>query len=119
MLNNHTIELPDTPILVPVADRYACNGRPAILLVERDTGDLWCDLTVNLPDYVLPGDDWTFVPTERRAYLRALEQAGLITEIGYTVPYGNFGQRALMVRLGAELLADDDANATATEENRP
>lgn len=117
MPNDHAIELPDTPPVVPVADRYACNGRPAVLLVERNTGDLWCDLTVNLPNYVLPNDDWTFVPTERRAYLQALEQAGLIAETGYTVPYGNFGQRALMVRLGAELLAD--ADATATEESRP
>ena len=120
----HVIDLPDTPALTPVLDRYASNGRPAVQLYEvtpEDVDDdgLWCDLTVNLPDYVLPGDDWTFVPTERRAYLRALEQAGLITEIGYTVPYGNFDQRALMVRLGAELLADDDANATATEESRP
>lgn len=119
MPNDYTIELPDTPPLVPIVDRYDSNGRPAVLLAEKGSDDLWCDLTVNLPDYVLPNDDWTFVPTERRAYLRALEQAGLITEVGYTVPYGNFGQRALMVRLGAELLADDDANATATEENRP
>lgn len=105
----YTIELPDTPPLVPVVGRYASNGRPSVLLIERDTGDLWRDLTVNLPDYALPGNDWTFVPARRLAYLRVLVQAGLITKTGMTVPYGSFGQQALMVRLSAELLADDDA----------
>lgn len=111
MLNDHVIEPPDTPPLVPVADRYACNGRPAILLVERDTDGLWCDLTVNLPDYVLPGDDWAFVPEERKVYLHALERAGLVEEVGGAVPYGSFGQRALMVRLGAGLLAAAEGTA--------
>lgn len=27
MLTNHVIELPDTPPLVPIVDRYDCNGR--------------------------------------------------------------------------------------------
>ena len=115
MPNNYTIELPDTSALVPVADRYADNGRPAILLVEQDTGDLWCDLTVNLPDYALPDDDWTFVPAERRAYLRVLEQAGLIADAGGAVPYGNFGQRALMVRFSSELLAEKDIRDIAPD----
>ena len=109
MLNHHVIKLPDTPPLVPIVNRYDCNGRTAVLLAEQGSDDLWCDITVNLPDYVLPGDDWAFVPTERRAYLHALEQAGLITEVGYTVPYGNFGQRAFMVRFSSELLAESDA----------
>lgn len=115
MLTNHVIELPDTPPLVPIVDRYDCNGRLAVLLAEQDSDDLWCDLTVNLPDYVLPGDDWAFVPTERRAYLQALEQAGLIADAGGAVPYGNFGQRALMVRFSSELLAEKDIRDIAPD----
>ena len=112
----HVIELPDTPALTPVLDRYASNGRPAVQLYEAapddaDDDGLWCDLTVNLPDYVLPGDDWAFVPTERKVYLHALERAGLVEEVGGAVPYGSFGQRALMVRLGAGLLAAAEGTA--------
>ena len=112
----HVIDLPDTPALTPVLDRYASNGRPAVQLYEvtpEDVDDdgLWCDLTVNLPDQALPGDDWAFVPAERKVYLHALERAGLVEEVGGAVPYGSFGQRALMVRLGAGLLAAAEGTA--------
>lgn len=70
------IKLEDTPLLVPVVDRYGCNGRLAIELyeVEPEEGDdgLWRDLTVNLPQYGLPGDDWAFVPEDGLPYARAL-----------------------------------------------
>lgn len=66
------IKLEDTPLLVPVVDRYGCNGRLAIELceVEPEEGDdgLWCDPTVNLPQYGLPGDDWAFVPEDGLPY---------------------------------------------------
>ena len=120
MLNDHVIELPDTPPLVPVADRYASNGRPAVQLYEAapedaDDDGLWCDLTVNLPDYALPGDDWTFVPEKAYDYVCALECAGLIDEVGGFVPYGNFGQRAVAVRFDERLLeAADRDNGTRT-----
>ena len=104
------IKLEDTPLLVPVVDRYGCNGRLAIELyeVEPEEGDdgLWCDLTVNLPQYGLPGDDWAFVPTDNLKYLRELERQGL-AEVGTAVRYGNFGQMAVMARLAPALIAEE------------
>lgn len=74
------IRLENTPPLVPVPDRYRCNGRLAVLLYEEEPeeGDdgLWCDLTVNLPQHGLPGDDWAFVPAERLPYARAPRGGG-------------------------------------------
>lgn len=100
------IKLEDTPLLVPVVDRYGCNGRLAIELyeVEPEEGDdgLWCDLTVNLPQYGLPGDDWAFVPEDGLPYARALEAQGL-AEVGHTLPYGRFGQLAWAVRFDLSL----------------
>lgn len=68
------IRLENTPPLVPVLDRYRCNGRLAVLLYEEDPeeGDdgLWCE---HLPERDLPGNDWAFVPAERLPYARALE----------------------------------------------
>ncbi len=108
----HVIELPDIPALVPVADRYADNGRPAVQLYEAVPADaddgLWCDLTVNLPDYVLPGDDWAFVPAEREPYLRELERRGLV-EVGGVVAYGSFGSLACVVHLSPCLVAREEA----------
>lgn len=106
-----TIDLPDTPALVPLVDRYACNGRPAVMLCEAGTGEPWRGLTVNLPDYDLPDDDWTFVPADARPYARALERAGLIDEVGGFVAYGNFGQRAVAVRLDERPLEAADRSA--------
>ena len=95
------IKLEDTPLLVPVVDRYGCNGRLAIELceVEPEEGDdgLWRDLTVNLPQYGLPGDDWAFVPEDGLPYARALEAQGL-AEVGRALPYGRFGQLAWAAR---------------------
>lgn len=69
-----SVRLEGAPPLVPVLDRYRCNGRLAVLLYEEEPeeGDdgLWCDLTVNLPQHGLPGDDWAFVPAERLPYAR-------------------------------------------------
>lgn len=119
MRGAHAIEPispPDTPALVPLVDRYACNGRPAVMLCEADTGEPWRDLTVNLPDYDLPDDDWTFVPADARPYACALERAGLIDEVGGFVAYGNFGQRAVAVRLDERLLeAGARGTGTGTE----
>lgn len=70
---------------------------------EGDDG-LWCDLTVNLPQHGLPGDDWAFVPAERLPYARALEGEGL-AEVGAPVTYGGFGQVARVVRFDASLRA--------------
>ncbi|HIY50437.1 MAG TPA: hypothetical protein IAA43_00650 [Candidatus Olsenella avicola] len=100
------IRLENTPPLVPVPDRYRCNGRLAVLLYEEEPeeGDdgLWCDLTVNLPQHGLPGDDWAFVPAERLPYTRALEGEGL-AEVGAPVTYGGFGQVARVVRFDTSL----------------
>lgn len=109
----HVIDLPDTPALTPVLDRYASNGRPAVQLYDvtpedADDDGLWCDLTVNLPDYVLPGDDWAFVPLEREPYLRELERRGLV-EVGGVVAYGSFGSLACVVHLSPHLVAREPA----------
>ena len=110
-----TIDLPHTPPLVPLVSRYVCGGRPAVVLICAETDEPWCDLTVNLPDYELPDDDWTFVPEKAYDYVCALECAGLIDEVGGFVPYGNFGQRAVAVRFDERLLeAADRDNGTRT-----
>lgn len=102
------IRVPGAPALTPALGRYEANGRPAVLLYEvapeEDDEGLWCDLTVNLPQYALPGDDWAFVPCDNLKYLRELERQGL-AEVGTAVRYGNFGQLAVMARLAPALIA--------------
>lgn len=105
------IQVPDAPTLMPVLGRYATNGRPAVLLYELKPEDecddgLWCDLTVNLPEHALPGDDWAFVPCDNLKYLRAVERQGL-AEVGTAVRYGNFGQLAVMAHLSPALIAKE------------
>lgn len=56
------IHVPGAPALTPALGRYEANGRPAVLLYEVEPEDefddgLWCDLTVNLPEQALPGED--------------------------------------------------------------
>lgn len=103
------IRLPGIPALMPVMDRYASNGRPAVLLYEvepedEDDDGLWCDLTVNLPEYRLPGDDWAFVPADNLRYLKELERQGLV-EIGPGMRrYGSFGSLACMAHLSPYLM---------------
>ncbi|WP_270404295.1 hypothetical protein [Candidatus Collinsella stercoripullorum] len=109
MLTYSTIQIhvKNAPALMPVMDRYETNSRPAVLLYEvepeEDDEGLWCDLTVNLPQYALPGDDWAFVPLDNLKYLKELESQGLV-EIGTAVRYGNFGQLAVMVHLSPYLM---------------
>ena len=103
------IRVPGAPALAPALGRYESNGRPAVLLYEVEPEDefddgLWCDLTVNLPEQALPGDDWAFVPAENLEDLRALERRGL-AEVGAAVRYGSFGQMAVMARLAPALIA--------------
>ena len=105
------INVPGAPALTPVLDRYKDNGRPAVLLYEVEPEDecddgLWCDLTVNLPEHDLPGDDWAFVPADNLRYLRELERQGL-AEVGGAVRYGSFGQLAVMARLAPALIAEE------------
>ena len=103
-----SVRLEGAPPLVPVPDRYRCNGRLAVLLYEEEPeeGDdgLWCELTVNLPERDLPGNDWAFVPAERLPYARALEGEGL-AEVGAPVTYGDFGHVAHAVRFNTSLRA--------------
>ena len=103
------IQVPGVPALTPALGRYEVNGRPAVLLYELEPEDecddgLWCDLTVNLPEQALPGDDWAFVPCDNLKYLRELERQGL-AEVGTAVRYGAFGQLAVMARLAPALIA--------------
>lgn len=103
------IRVPGAPALTPALGRYESNGRPAVLLYELEPEDecddgLWCDLTVNLPEHALPGDDWAFVPADNLKYLRALERQGL-AEVGTAVRYSAFGQLAVMARLAPALIA--------------
>ncbi|MEE1467930.1 MAG: hypothetical protein U0J86_02020 [Collinsella sp.] len=80
-------------------------GRPARRPhPRRRRRELWCDLTVNLPEQALPGDDWAFVPAENLEYLRALERQGL-AEMGGAARYGSFGQLAVMAHLAPALIA--------------
>lgn len=98
------IDLPDMPRLTPHLFRYDCNDRPAILLYEADEEDeLWCDLTVNLPEHQLPSNEYAFVPAENKPYIEDLERQRLL-EIGPTVGYGNFNNRAYIVRLSPYLI---------------
>lgn len=112
MLTYSTVQIhvKDTPALMPVLDRYETNGRPAVLLYEVEPEDefdegLWCDLTVNLPDHELPGDDWAFVPVDNMKYLRELERQGLVEIAPGAVRYGSFGSFAAMARLAPCLIA--------------
>ena len=105
------IQVPGTPALTPALGRYEANGRPAVLLYELEPEDecddgLWCDLTVNLPEQALPGDDWAFVPCDNLRYLRELERRGL-ADVGGAVRYGAFGQMAVMARLAPALIAEE------------
>lgn len=98
------INVPDVPTLTPVLDRYAVGNRPAVMLYDLAEKELWDDLTVNLDD-ALP-ESCAFVSYERRVYLDALVQQGYATVIGDT-SYGNFGQRAFIVRLAPALIAKE------------
>lgn len=105
------IHIPGAPALTPALGRYEVNGRPAVLLYEVEPedecdDDLWCNLTVNLPEQALPGDDWAFVPIDNLRYLRELERRGL-AEVGTAVRYGAFGQLAVMARLAPALIAEE------------
>lgn len=104
------IRVPGAPALTPALGRYESNGRPAVLLYELEPEDecddgLWCDLTVNLPEQALPGDDWAFVPTDNLRYLRELERQGLVEIAPGAVRYGSFGSFAAMARLAPCLIA--------------
>lgn len=98
------IDVPDTPTLTPVLDRYVMGNRPAVMLYDLAEEEPWCDLTVNLDDALPQG--CTFVPYDRRVYLDALIEQGYATIIGDT-SYGNFGQRAYIVQLAPELIAKE------------
>lgn len=98
------IDVPDTPTLTPVLDRYVMGNRPAVMLYDLAEEELWDDLTVNLDDALPQG--CAFVPYDRRVYLDALVQQGYATVIGDT-SYGNFGQRAYIVQLAPELIAKE------------
>ena len=104
------IEVPDCPKLTPVLDRYEVNGRPAVILYEVEPEDefddgLWCDLTVNLSDYDLPGKNWAFVPTNKLPYLKALADQGLLIVSPIVRAYGSFDNRAYAVELSDKLVA--------------
>lgn len=108
MVTSVSIQLEDVPKLVCVASRYTSGGRPAVLLHEADTGEPWCDLTVNLPDYIVPDPETDgFVPTDRERYLDVLADSGYAEVIG-ECRYGGFGSRAYMVRFADALLARDE-----------
>ena len=104
------ISVEDCPTLTPVLDRYETNGRPAIQLYEVEPEDefddgLWCDLTVNLSDYDLPGKNWAFVPTDKLPYLKALADQGLLIVSPIVRAYGSFDSRAYAVELSDKLVA--------------
>lgn len=98
------IDVPDTPTLTPVLDRYVMGDRPAVMLYDLAEEELWSDLTVNLDDALPEG--CAFVPYDRRVYLDALIEQGYATIIGDT-SYGNFGQRAYIVQLAPKLIAKE------------
>lgn len=98
------IDVPDTPTLTPVLDRYVMGNRPAVMLYDLAEEELWSDLTVNLDDALPEG--CAFVPYDRRVYLDALIEQGYATIIGDT-SYGNFGQRAYIVQLAPKLIAKE------------
>lgn len=98
------INVPDAPTLTPVLDRYVMGDRPAVMLYNLAEEELWSDLTVNLDD-ALPAN-CAFVPYDQRVYLDALIEQGYASIIGDT-SYGNFGQRAYIVQLAPELIAQE------------
>lgn len=98
------IRVPGAPALTPALDRYVMGNRPAVMLYDLEEEEPWCDLTVNLDDALPQG--CAFVPYERHVYLDALVQQGYATVIGDT-SYGNFGQRAFIVRLAPALIAKE------------
>lgn len=108
MVTSITIQLEDTLELTCVTGRYSHGGRPAVLLQDAETGESWGDLTVNLPESTVPdGATDTFVPADQDRYLNVLVDRGLAEIIGER-PYGNFGQRAHMVRLADALLTSGE-----------
>lgn len=98
------IHVPGAPALTPALGRYVMGNRPAVMLYDLEEEEPWCDLTVNLDDALPEG--CAFVPYDRRVYLDALVQQGYATVIGDT-SYGNFGQRAFIVRLAPALIAKE------------
>lgn len=64
-------------------DRYADNGRVALRLVERATGEPWARATTNLPDAPL-GEGEVFIKdyAENEGMLAALELAGVVEATG-------------------------------------
>lgn len=98
------INVPDAPTLTPVLDRYVMGNRPAVMLYDLAEEELWSDLTVNLDD-ALPAN-CAFVSCDQRVYLDALVEQSYATIIGDT-SYGNFGQRAYIVQLAPELIAQE------------
>lgn len=107
MLTDITIQLSDEPELACVAERYVAGGRPAVLLVDVATGEPWCDLTVNLPDYIVPDEETgSFVPEDHGRYLDVLAARRAAEVVGER-QYGSFHSRAYMVRFSGALLAPE------------
>jgi hypothetical protein len=72
-----------------VYKRAYANGRPALQLVERGTGEPYCAATVNLPD-VAAADGEVFVKdyAENHGVLAAMVLAGVVGPSRGEVPVG-------------------------------
>lgn len=63
-------------------------------------GDLWDDLTVNLPGYALPWRQ-SFVKDHLKRFVNLLAEQGVLRVVD-TVTYGNFNSRAYVVEFAEE-----------------
>lgn len=85
---------------------YRNNGR-IYLAVENADEELYADITINLVDMLLPGDDYVFVNNDMTKELRNfLEEKNIIGETLYSNPY-NMGQYD-MVKVDFDLLKEYD-----------
>ena len=85
---------------------YRNNGR-IYMAVENGEEELYADITVNLTDMLLPGDDYVFVNNDMTKELRSfLEEKNIIGETLYSNPY-NMGQYD-MVKVDFNLLKEYD-----------
>lgn len=79
-------------LIADVEDVTPCADEPDVKVCP---GELWDDLTVNLPGYALPWRQ-TFIKDSLKRFVHVLMNQGVVRLVG-EVEYGNFKSRAYVV----------------------
>lgn len=98
-----TITVDGHPLVIETRE-YDDSDDLAVLAFRQDTGELYGDVSTNLPN-VTPRPGCFFITDDRRRtpLVRALSLHGIIRTTGRTAAYGNFGTSATEYRLADQV----------------